>query len=482
MEPKSLKKNAFYSVLKVFLSLVFPLITFPYASRILLPEGIGKINFANSIVSYFILMASLGIGSYATREAAKVREDKNAVTKLFKEIITINFICCLIAYILFFISLFAIPKFSEYRTLLLVCCIKILFSVIGFDWIFAAFEEFKYITIRSFFVQLLSLVYLFVFVHTKDDIVHYAVFGILTTVGSNILNFFFIGKYIDVKYHPKLEIKKHLKAIMIFFGMTVVTSVYTMLDTTMLGFLSNDIQVGFYTASTKLSHMILSMLTAITGVLLPRLTSYAQNNDSENFQELVNKSSNIIILLSIPMTTGLILLAKPLIILLTGESYIDAIPAMITISPIVIVITFGSLIGVQILPAINKEKKVFYSYIAGAVTNISLNAIFIPKLGALGAAIGTVAAESIVCLIQIFFARKFILNKLFFITLLESFIASILMGIGIFAILKLIPNLYIQLLLSVITGVIIYSIILFIFKNKYFIYYTEKLLKRRSQH
>lgn len=478
MEPKSLKKNAFYSVLKVFLSLVFPLITFPYASRILLPEGIGKINFANSIVSYFILMASLGIGSYATREAAKVREDKNAVTKLFKEIITINFICCLIAYILFFISLFAIPKFSEYRTLLLVCCIKILFSVIGFDWIFAAFEEFKYITIRSFFVQLLSLVYLFVFVHTKDDIVHYAVFGILTTVGSNILNFFFIGKYIDVKYHPKLEFKKHLKAIMIFFGMTVVTSVYTMLDTTMLGFLSNDIQVGFYTASTKLSHMILSMLTAITGVLLPRLTIYAQNNDSEGFSNLTVKSANILILLSVPMTFGLSFLAKPLITLLSGDQYLSAVPAMITLAPLLIIITFGSLVGGQILPSIGKEKFSFYSYVGGAVTNVSLNALCIPKLGALGAAIGTICAETVVTGIQLFFARKYIFKKDFFITLLQTMLASAIMAALIIVIIHFIKNTVIEILLSFIAGVLIYSIILLLLKNKYFIYFINKFKER----
>ncbi len=478
MEQKSLKKNAFYSVLKVFLSLFFPLITFPYASRILLPEGIGKVNFANSIISYFIMIASLGIGGYATREAAKIRDDKKALTKLFKEIITINLVCCVIAYILFFLSLFLIPKFNAYHNLLLICSIKILFSVIGIDWVFTANEEFKYITIRSFFIQVFSLIYLFIFVKTKDDLIHYAVFGILTAVGCNLFNFFFVGKYLDFSYKPVLEIKKHLKAIIVFFGMTIVTSIYTMLDTTMLGFLSNDNQIGYYAASTKLSHMVLSMLTAITSVLLPRLTNYAQKKDNNSFNELVNKSANILILLSIPMTFGLMFLSKSLIILLSGEKYLPAIPAMRILSPLLIVISFGSLAGVQILPAIGKEKISFYSYIAGALTNITLNSILIPKYGAIGAAIGTISAETVVTTIQVFYTRKYIFTKDFFVTFIHTLISALIMTVFILIIEAKINIIILQLLVSFMTGIIIYSLMLLIFRNKFFILYFQKLLNK----
>ena len=308
MKEKSLKKSALYSVLKVFLSLVFPLITFPYASRILLPEGMGKVNFANSIIGYFLMLSNLGINVYAVREASKLRNDKKALTKFFKEMITINFVCCIISYLLLFCSISIIPKFHEYRYLLLLCSIKIIFSVIGIEWIFTAFEDFKYITIRSFFVQLFSLAYFFIFVRTKEDILHYAFFGVLIAVGSNILNFFFLNNYVDLHYKTKLEIKKHFKSIFIFFGMTVITSIYTMLDSSMLGFLSTSEEVGFYAVSTKLSHMLLGLITAITSVLLPRLTDYVQKNDRESFSTVINKSANIILLLSIPMTFGLITL------------------------------------------------------------------------------------------------------------------------------------------------------------------------------
>lgn len=478
MEQKSLKKNAFYSVLKVFLSLVFPLITFPYASRILLPDGIGKVNFANSIVTYFMMIASLGIGSYATREASKVRDDKNALSKLFKEIITINIIGCIVSYILFFIALFFIPKFSDYRSLLLICSLKIIFSVLGTEWLFTAYEEFKYITIRSFFVQLFSLTYLFVFVHTRDDLIHYAVFGILTALGSNILNIFLIGKYVDLKYKTKLDLKKHLKPVIIFFGMAIVTSIYTMLDTTMLGFLSNDTEVGYYAASTKLGHMVLSMLTAITTVLLPRLTNYAQKEDKSSFTELIYKCANILLLLSIPMTFGLIVLAKPLVLLLSGKQYLPAVPAMQVIAPILIIISFGSLTGVQILPALGKEKISFYSYIAGAITNITINALLIPKFGALGAAIGTLCAEFMVTSIQIIFINKYIFNKDFILTLFQSIISSVIMIIIILLIQKLSLNVFIEIIISFSVGLITYSLAIFVFKNKYFLLYVKQFISK----
>ena len=188
MAEKSLKKNAIYSFIKAFMNLAFPVITFPYASRILLPEGIGKVNFANSIVSYFIIIAGLGIGTYAIREAAKVRNDKTRLTKFSKEILSINLISTAIAYILFFIAFIFIPKLNPYRTMLLICSTKILFTTLGMDWFFAAIEDFKYITLRSVFFQAISLFFLFIFVRTKDDILRYTAFGIISSVGSNICN------------------------------------------------------------------------------------------------------------------------------------------------------------------------------------------------------------------------------------------------------------------------------------------------------
>lgn len=473
MAEKSLKKNAIYSFIKAFMNLAFPVITFPYASRILLPEGIGKVNFANSIVSYFIIIAGLGIGTYAIREAAKVRNDKTRLTKFSKEILSINLISTAIAYILFFIAFIFIPKLNPYRTMLLICSTKILFTTLGMDWFFAAIEDFKYITLRSVFFQAISLVFLFIFVRTKDDILWYTAFGIISSVGSNICNLFYYTKFIDLRQKLKLELKKHIKPIFTFFGMTLATSIYTMLDTTMLGFLSTNTEVGYYSAATKISHMVLSLITAVTAVLLPRMSLYINNNDMDSFKTLTNKTVSIVTLLSIPITAGLFLLAKPITLLFSGNEYIPAIIPMQVMTPIVFIISIASITGIRMLPAMNKEKLALISYITGAISNIICNAIFIPLYGALGAAIGTLVAESIVMGIQVIYLRHFIFNKDNFISLFHSIIGTVIMGILIIVILKYINNIILQIIIASICGIIFYALCLVILRNKYFIEYIK---------
>jgi len=251
-----------------------------------------------------------------------------------------------------------------------------------------------------------------------------------------------------------------------------------MLDTTMLGFLSSDTEVGFYSAGTKLGHMVLNMLTAITGVLLPRLTIYSQKGDMKSFSELSQKSACILILLSVPMAAGLFILAEPLMLLLSGSDYLPAIPAMRVIIPIIIIIAFSSLTGVQILPVIGREKISFYSYIAGAMVNVTLNMLFIPKFGALGAAIGTVCAESIVTLVQIVYVRKIIITKVFLVSFLESIFASFVMMFCVGLILKMVENLLLQLIVSFVVGMLVYATILWVCRNSYFLEYAGKVLQK----
>lgn len=478
MAEKSIKKNAVYSSIRAIMTLVFPLITFPYASRILMPEGIGRVNFANSIVSYFTMLAGLGIGAYATRGAARVRQDKIQLSKFVKEVFFINLVSTFIAYSLFFIALFFVPKFSEYRSLLLVCSTTIIFTTVGVDWLYSALEEFRYITIRSIFFQCVSLIFLFVFVHTKEDYLKYAFFGIISSVGSNICNFMYARKFVNFNIKEKLEFKPHLKPIFTFFGMSLITSVYTMLDSTMLGFLSGDVEVGYYSAATKLNKMVLGILTAVTSVLLPRLSLYAEKKDESSFELLVEKAMCVITLLGLPCTVGLILLAKPLVLLFSGNEYLPAVLSMQVISPIILIISIASLTGTQILPAVNKEKIALISYCLGAATNVTINYLLIPKYGALGAAIGTVGAETAVTVFQIIILGKAILKRIIFVNFLQSFIATTGMGIVVYLIITYVQNILLQIGLGVVCGVVVYGSLLFLLRNRYFRLYSFQFVGR----
>lgn len=476
MAEKSLKKNAFYSVISSTLSLLFPVITFPYASRILGPESIGKVNFANSVVSYFLMIAGLGIQGYAAREAAKVRHDKIALTRLVKEILIINSISTIISYVSFTFLFFLVPKFYGYRTLLIICSLKILFTSIGIDWLYTALEEFKYTTIRSFIFQIISLIFLFTFVQTENHTVFYAIFGIISAVGSKACNLIHSRRYVEYVKNIDLKPTKHLKSIMVFTGMSFVTSVYTMLDSTMLGFLSTDIQIGYYSAANKLNHMVLSILTSLTAVLLPRFAVYAANEQKNSFNELAQKSFSTMLLLSIPMATGLFLLARPLTLIFSGSKYLPAVLPMQVITPIVCAIPLASITAAQMLPALNKEKLALISYIIASLLNVVCNFIFIPKYGALGAALGTVAAEVGGVLIQIAFLHRIIFVKTIFINLFHALTATFFMFVILHFYMKAATNIILQTASSVIIGILVYALVLLLLRNKLFIETKNMLL------
>lgn len=447
------------------MGLLFPLITFPYASRILLPAGIGKVNFANSIISYFAMLAGLGINIYAVREAAKKRDNRDLLSQFSQEIFTLNMISTIFSYILFFIALFTITKLHDYKTLLILSSTTIIFKTIGVNWLYTAEEEYEYITVRSLVFQIISLFFLFIFVKTKDDYLQYTAMGILSTVGSNICNLFHSRKYIDWWKHYKLNIKQHLKPVFVFFGMALVTSIYMILDTSMLGFLSTDEQVGYYEAAIKLNRMALTLITASAAVLLPRLSYYKEIGRENEFISLFNKALRYVIFISVPAAVGLFMLSYPLTMLLSGNNYVPSVLPMKIITPIMIMISISGTIGIQLFASIGKEKLTLLSAVAGAVMNFTLNSILIPRYGAAGAAIGTVMAETTVTTVQLIMARKYIKREEHLISLVQIIIASFIMGCVIFFVQKLSQNNVIQVISSIITGAAVYAVITLLIKN-----------------
>ena len=230
MKEKSIKKNAFLNTLKTFLTLFFPLITFPYSSRILGPSILGQVNFAQGIVSYFSLIASLGLHSYAVREIAKNRDDKQKMNAIVRELWTINLVSTVISYVLLFLTVCFVTKLHEYKGLIIICSTLIMFNTFGLNWLYEAFEEYTYITIRSLIFQVISVILLFTMVRSSEDYLQYAAVNIISNVGANILNLFHARKFISLKKNDseKLQIKRHLKPVFMLFcaaiGATFVSS------------------------------------------------------------------------------------------------------------------------------------------------------------------------------------------------------------------------------------------------------------------
>ena len=471
----SLKKNAVLNAIRTVMSLLFPLITFPYSSRILAPDGIGSVNFARSVASYFGMIAALGISMYGIREAAKIRDDQKKLNQFSCELFCINMISTLIAYILFFLAVACIPKLYEYRWLLCICSSAILFETLGINWLYTAEEDFFYISLRSVLFQAFSVLVLFFLVKTKEDILQYAFVTVIASVGSNILNFFHAKKYIRFKTSEPLHLKRHIKPILVFFGMNVTASIYTMLDTVMLGFLTNDYQVGLYTASTKLNKMVLAVVTSVSTVLLPRLSYYAGEDNKEKFNDLVYKSVDLLFLISIPCAIGLSLVTEPAILLFSGIEYKAAIPIMRTMNPIIVIIGLSALLGIQILVPMNKQKYTLISEIIGAVSNFTLNIILIPRYSAMGAAIATVIAETLVTSTQIFFARKYFDLKKFLRPFLRYIANACTMGGCVYLIGTHITNIPAKLFVPALCGAIVYFILLVLEKNSFVMQYLRAI-------
>lgn len=465
-QQKSLKVNAILNITKTLMGLVFPLITFPYASRILMPEGLGKVNFALSIISYFAIISSLGIENYGIREAAKLRDDKIQLSKFSKEIFMINMISTIVAYALLAVAIIFIPKFLEYRRLLIVSSATILFTTLGMNWLYSAVEDYLYITIRSIIFQVISLILLFLLVHSKDDYVKYAAISVVSNVGSNILNFVHSRKYISFKIDKPLKFKKHLKPIMVLFAMAVAVKIYTVLDTTMIGFLKNDYEVGIYTAATKINKIVLSLVVSIGTVLLPRLSYYSSMEDKTEFYKLAYKGFDILLLIALPSAVGLSLLSTSIVHLLSGNGYEVAILPMRIMNPIIVVIGLSNFIGIQMFMPLNKEKWTLYSVLVGAVVNFFINLFLIPMYGSVGASIATLCAEITVTLTQLILLRRFLKINKIAKSLIKYFLNSVVMGVFVYACVRFISVEWVELVIGVIVGVVVYILILVIEKNE----------------
>lgn len=403
---KSIKVNFLMNAILNMSSLVFPLITFPYISRVLSPVGYGKFSFANSVISYFAILAQLGIPTYGIRACAKVRDNKEKLSKTVCEILLINIVICLFAYMMFFCALFLVPKFRADKDLFLVMSLSILFNTIGVEWLYKALENYTYITVRSIVFKFIAVIAMFIMVREQKDYVMYGGISILASSGSYVLNFLYLPQIISVRSYGRYDLKKHLKPVMIFFAMSCATTIYVHLDAVMLGFMKTDADVGYYSVAIKTKMILVSVITSLGAVLLPRASYYIEHKMEHEFHKILKKALNFVLLVSLPLTIYFMIYSKEGIIFLAGSEYSDSVIPMMVIMMTVPLIGMTNVMGIQTLVPLGKEKYVLYSEIVGAVVDLILNMLLIPVMASTGAAIGTLAAETAVWCVQYLVLRK----------------------------------------------------------------------------
>ena len=403
---QTVKKNFIMNFILTAANFIFPIVTFPYVSRILLAEGTGKVAFAASIASYFSMIAALGIPTYGIRACARIRDDKDKLNKTVQELLIIHMSATSLALMFYFISVFIVPELYKEKTLMLINSLSIILNVCGVNWLYQALEQYSYITYRSIFFKIISIILMFFFIHQKSDYIIYGGIAIFANAGSNILNFIRLRKLINFKKVESYSFLVHIRPILVFFAQSVAITVYTNLDTVMLGFMQSDIEVGYYNAAIKIKTILLSLVTSLGTVLLPRLSYCIQKNDKIQFQTLISKSIRFVFIIALPLTIFFILFAKETLIVLSGRDFIGATLAMQIITPTILLIGLSNITGIQILTPLGKEKIVVYSVTFGAILDLIVNYICIPRLGAAGASLGTLIAEFSVLAVQIMYTSK----------------------------------------------------------------------------
>ncbi|HFI0273243.1 TPA: flippase [Streptococcus suis] len=464
----SVKLNFIMNFILTISNFIFPLITFPYVSRVLQADGIGTINFATSIVTYFSMIGMLGIPTYGIRACAKVRDDKEKLDKTVMEIMLLNSLVMGISLLLLFICIMTIDKLQSEKILYLVLSSTLIFNVLGVDWLYRSLERYSYITIRSIIFKFFSVILMFLFVKTSDDYVIYGAISVFAAVGSNLLNFINLRKIVSWRSLTDLDIFQHLKPTFTFFLLTVSTTIYLNVDTTMLGFIKGSEEVGYYTAAVKVKQILVSVVTSLGAVLLPRLSYYHEQGKIEEFERLTQKALNFVFLISLPLVTYFILVSKQAILFLSGESFLPAVLPMQLIMPTVLFVGLSNLMGIQILVPTNREKLVVYSTIVGAMVDVLVNIFSIPLFGASGAAIAGTIAECSVAIVQFYFLKEFILpilKKIHFSKMLISLVVATMATACLFMVLQV--NVFWTLVVTSGLYFTIYGISLFLQKEEF---------------
>ena len=396
----SLKRNYVMNVILTGSSIIVPVITFRYVSRTLLPDAHGKVQLALSVLSYFNMFAQLGIPTYGIRVAAKVRDDRETLTRTAHELLAINLIMSAVSYALLFAVILLVPRIREESTLYLVVGSQIFFNAIGVEWLFRAMEQYTYITVRSLIFQLIAIAAMFLLVHSPEDYVLYGGISVLGMVLSGIFNFVNARKFIDRKAKGPLDLRRHLKPVAIFFAMASATIIYTQLDAVMLGFMKTDADVAYYHAAVKVKGILVSVITSLGAVLLPRVSYYVEKGMDAEFRRLIGRAVDYVFVTAVPLAVYFMIFAGDGVLFLSGPAYTSAVPPMRIIMPTLLFIGLSNVTGIQILVPTGREKVVLYSEIAGAAVDLVLNALLIPRYASAGAAVGTLAAEAVVLAVQ----------------------------------------------------------------------------------
>ncbi len=401
----SLKKNFLHNIVFILSNILFPIISFSYTARILGPEGIGKVQFIITFAQYFVMVAALGIPVYGIREVAKARGDQNRLNKLFSELLCINVITSLVLLIVYIFIISFAAWFHQDLSFYVFGGILVFFGFSTLDWLYVGLEKFSFLSFRSISIKVLALIALFLFVRRPEDLIVFFLISVFSMLGNNIWNLINLNGLVTIRFR-QLALKKHLPVLLILFSTSIAISIYTLIDTLLLGFLADNQAVGYYTAAIKITKIGIPLVASLGTVLIPQISQSFDAGNQMLTQSLTDKSFSFICLLGIPISFGLFIYAPEIMRVFSGNQFMDAIPTMQIAAPLVFLIGLGSIFGTQLLIPSGNEKGYLYATIFGLVISLVLNLALISAFRDKGTAVATVVSELAVSAVSFYFVNR----------------------------------------------------------------------------
>ena len=398
-------KNFAYNLVLTMCNYIFPLIVYPYVSRVLGVANIGICGFVDGIINYFVLFSQLGIGSFGVREVARCKDDDER-SRLFSNLFTMNLMTVALAVSVLIGVSFLVPSLEAYRPFLMIGIIKIVAPLFLVEWFFQGMERFRYITIRSVIVRSLYVIAVFVFVHKQEDVrIYYLLTGLVVALNA-VFNWNYSRKFRKLSFRD-LTPAVYLMPVLVYGYYRILTSMYTTFNVVFLGFVSDDVQVGYFTTATKLYAIIMAAFTAFTTVMVPRVSSMLSKGENRELQEIIDKVVSLLVALVVPIIIFCILNAGLIIRTVSGSGYEGAeIPFRIVIG-LLLIIGLEQIVIQQCLMASGNTKLIFYVSSLGAVVGVGLNILLTPHLKSIGSAVCWGISELSVLILGLYLLRKY---------------------------------------------------------------------------
>lgn len=493
------KNYIFNMIYQVFL-LIVPLVLTPYISRVLGSEGIGQYSFSYSIISYFVLFGAFGFTYYAQREIARFQNDKYNQSKVFWEMLLCRNFTVIIAIGLNL--LFALTNlYGDYKILMLIMSINVFSVFFDISFFFQGNEEFGTIVFLTMIIKLIGIVSIFLFVKSSDDVWLYALINSAIILFSSLILWVKLPKYLVKVKIKEFNISRHILPSIRLFIPTIAVSVYTILDRTLIGLLVegettkvledgtekiiklSDIQNGYYEQSEKMVKLLLTVLTSLGAVMIPKNSFYFKIHDYEMVKNNINKAINFVLFFGFPIMFGIMAIANNFSPWFFGDGY-DEVPLIIMVfSPLIMAIGLNNVLGIQYLLPAGKDNIYTISVIIGSIVNLILNLILIKAYGALGAAIASVIAETCILIFQIIYLRKEFNFKKYILPFIKYLIIGGIMFTVVYLLsLKVFAPSILNTIILVAIGAGIYGIILLIIRDKNLFFFINKvmgIIKRR---